>query len=214
MENPYTVLGVSPSASLEDIKLAWKRLARINHPDRAGGSAEKMANINAAYSALCDVAWRAKYDESGDTAAPIPIEIEARSCIMQMLVAILAAEWEVPVYKGVLDMMEQNISEALQRVHLFDRKIKKLTRQKKSLRLTEAGKNTLSALFDQMDQGYCEERAKYERKLEILNLAKSTFKDLAYEGVLAEQLMKSLEKPAPAAPGPQLPGAEATAGEA
>lgn len=43
----YTVLGVSPTASAEDIERAHRKLARTAHPD-AGGSNAAMAELNAA----------------------------------------------------------------------------------------------------------------------------------------------------------------------
>lgn len=61
-DSPYAILGVDPSASPEEIKQAWKELARHYHPDRlrargvpdeAARLAERrMAEINAAYDAL------------------------------------------------------------------------------------------------------------------------------------------------------------------
>jgi len=49
--NAYEVLGVSPDATDEEIKAAWRRLAMLNHPDR-GGSDEEMANVNVAKDTL------------------------------------------------------------------------------------------------------------------------------------------------------------------
>lgn len=58
MTDPYKVLGVSPNASDEDIKKAYRELARKYHPDRYAESDlkdlanEKMQEINAAYEEI------------------------------------------------------------------------------------------------------------------------------------------------------------------
>ena len=58
MKDPYSVLGVSPNASEEEIKKAYRDLARKYHPDNyhdnplADLAQEKMKEINEAYDAL------------------------------------------------------------------------------------------------------------------------------------------------------------------
>ena len=55
IEDPYKVLGVSPDASDEEIKRAYRRLAKQYHPDRNPGdeaAAKKMQQINAAYEQI------------------------------------------------------------------------------------------------------------------------------------------------------------------
>ena len=55
IDDPYKVLGVSPDASDEDIKRAYRRLAKQYHPDRNPGdeaAAKKMQQINAAYEQI------------------------------------------------------------------------------------------------------------------------------------------------------------------
>jgi hypothetical protein len=57
--DPYAVLGVEHGASQETIKAAWRRLARVHHPDLTGDepvaarrATRQMAEINAAYQLL------------------------------------------------------------------------------------------------------------------------------------------------------------------
>lgn len=49
--NPYTILGISPSASVKEARAAYRRLAQQHHPDR-GGSTAKFQEVKAAYEAI------------------------------------------------------------------------------------------------------------------------------------------------------------------
>lgn len=65
----YDTLGISKSASSEEIKKAYRRLARKYHPDinKEKGAEEKFKEINAAYEILSDEQKRAQYDRYGDS---------------------------------------------------------------------------------------------------------------------------------------------------
>lgn len=66
----YQVLGISRSASAEDIKLAYRRLARKYHPDvsHLPGAEEHFKAVNEAYDTLSDTSKRRKYEQQQTTA--------------------------------------------------------------------------------------------------------------------------------------------------
>jgi hypothetical protein len=58
----YDTLGVAADASAADIREAYRRLARVHHPDHGEADAGSMASINEAYRVLGDPGRRAVYD--------------------------------------------------------------------------------------------------------------------------------------------------------
>jgi DnaJ-class molecular chaperone len=57
----YELLGVSIKARTDVITLAYKKMARVQHPDK-GGNAGKFAELTAAWSILKDEKKRKEYD--------------------------------------------------------------------------------------------------------------------------------------------------------
>ena len=67
-KNYYDILGVSKKASSDEIKSAYRRLAKQYHPDLHPGdaaAAEKFKEINEAYEVLSDADKKARYDQYG-----------------------------------------------------------------------------------------------------------------------------------------------------
>ena len=65
MKDYYKILGVEKTASQEEIKKAFRKLAHKYHPDKNGGDEEKFKEINEAYQVLSDEKKRAQYDQFG-----------------------------------------------------------------------------------------------------------------------------------------------------
>lgn len=61
----YEVLGIQKSASKDEIKKAFHKLAHKFHPDKKEGDADKFKEVSEAYSILSDEKKRAEYDSYG-----------------------------------------------------------------------------------------------------------------------------------------------------
>ena len=81
MTDPYQVLGISPSASDEEVKEAYRKLSQQYHPDMQSGNSvmedianEKMADINAAYDEIMN-------QRRSNTGNANPVERLAQRCL-------------------------------------------------------------------------------------------------------------------------------------
>lgn len=63
----YKTLGVEKSASADDIKKAYRKLAHQYHPDKGNGNEDKFKEVNEAYQVLSNQEKRSQYDQYGQT---------------------------------------------------------------------------------------------------------------------------------------------------
>jgi DnaJ-class molecular chaperone len=65
MTDPYKILGIAKTASADEVKKAYRKLAKQHHPDLNPGNAEsasKFKDISGAYDLLSDADKRARFD--------------------------------------------------------------------------------------------------------------------------------------------------------
>jgi curved DNA-binding protein CbpA len=86
--NPYIELEISIDASEDEIKIKFRSLAQIHHPDK-GGDEEVFKRIKLAYEILIDPIRRKEYDLLGEADSNQNIKQSALDHIAQMLHAIV-----------------------------------------------------------------------------------------------------------------------------
>lgn len=138
MTQLYSILGCDPTASPADIKAAYRRESAKHHPDRAGGNAERMAEVNRAYAVLSDPLKRASYDQTGqDPDAGPSLQDIARQVLAQLFTQLLSSNCHdiVSSARSQLDAMRDEIDDKVRRnevriKHLMKRRTQVRTKRR------------------------------------------------------------------------------------
>jgi hypothetical protein len=92
--NYYVILGIDPDASQDEIKSAYRRQAKLSHPDQTQGDSKPFRDVQQAYETLSDPARRRTYDDglvcrAPPRAHPRPVRAEplrAKECPVEPLI--------------------------------------------------------------------------------------------------------------------------------
>lgn len=178
MKSLYDILGVPRDATDEQLKSARRSAAARVHPDRPGGSAEAMAQINNAYDVLMDPEARKRYDETGRTDRQDTL----RDAVRDMLISVIGQLVDKDMIQdtaSVVGTLNQGINEAMQGLtRQLDQMSGKVERMEKKLEKIES-KGEASLLLDVM-RGKLDElkalKEKLEKSKDVLEAAREELK--------------------------------------
>ena len=179
----YTILDLEKDASADDIKKAFRKKAKENHPDREGGSDEMMATINQAYGILSDPEKRSRYDTTGSFGDMPNLEQQAESLIMTMFSRCMASRisgsivWQVK--QGIAAEHEALKTQSIQMKHQSDM----LAARRKTIKAPSA-KNLAHMVVDQQIQTINQMLQQKKDQMEIYTKALEIVED--YEDIEPE----------------------------
>ncbi|OWV70436.1 molecular chaperone DnaJ [Rhizobium sp. R634] len=114
MTDPYEILGVDRDADEAKLKAAYRRLAKVAHPD-SGGDTDAFDNLQKAYALLLDPVRRKVYDDTGyDVEFADAAELQALVMI-EKLVTDAVLDERAPGSFDPVAVMQDSLSEELRK---------------------------------------------------------------------------------------------------
>jgi curved DNA-binding protein CbpA len=150
--NLYQLLGINRGASRDEVRKAYRRKAKVSHPD-SGGSVEKFSALATAHEVLSDARRREKYDTTGEIEAARPnnFDVSAIEIIAQKLGLIIHAEQDVTTM-DVDALIEQAIRDdiASRQANIADQKraIERAAKLRARVKRKAEGDNALARVLD------------------------------------------------------------------
>ena len=199
----YKLLGLKRGASKAEVRKAYRRKAKVSHPDK-GGSAEAFSALATAHDVLSDERRRERYDATGEIVAAKPnnADVAAIEIIAQKLGLIIHSEHDVSAL-GIGEMIEQAIREDIARrqagIADHNRAIERAARLRARVkRKAEGADNTLARVLDWHERSAKDLIKKsedavtsMERALEILD-GYSFIEDLPVDADAEDQVARAL----------------------
>jgi curved DNA-binding protein CbpA len=180
-KNHYETLGVPRDATAEQVKRAFRRAASKAHPDKEGGDAKKMAEINRAWECLGNAQRRLTYDQTGyDEGVGEDLHSEGESVLMEYFDTELnkGAAALANLIGNVARRMQEdlaNMQTGLQHMELGLRNLKRS--RTKVRRKTAKARNLFHLLIDTRIHRIEEDKVRCMRQIERIKKAQEALKD-------------------------------------
>jgi curved DNA-binding protein CbpA len=156
MTSLYSILGVGRDATADEIKKAWRRFSKDNHPDK-GGDKEVFQLGQHAYEILSNPAKRQIYDETGDAGFANGRRQEVERGIIDVINAVIEGNGErgsiinsaKEIYRGKIPQFKRQGESAAIQLERYKR-IRSRLRFKP---LKEGERDIITEFFDVKEAG-------------------------------------------------------------
>jgi curved DNA-binding protein CbpA len=187
----YRVLGIRRGASSEDIRRAYRRKAKVSHPD-SGGSSDAFGEIATAHAVLSDPGRRERYDCTGEIDPPRvdTLDASAIEIIAQKLGLIIHAEQDVTsldigalIESAIRDDMAQRQSNIASQMRAIERTTRLRCRVK---RKTNGRDNMIAKVLDWHAISTRDQIKKNEAAVSSMERALEILKDYSFAEELSQ----------------------------
>lgn len=180
----YEELGVSPDASEEEIRAAFRQRAKKAHPDRAGGSHEAMAAANRAAEVLLNSRRRLTYDRTGED-RPSEIDKKAREKLVAAILNWMASPaGDLPIYQDMMAVVTANLLNEQRQIEATHAQGKALTaklrKHLKKLKFRGKGKPVIIQMIEYQIRVVSDQTGKADDNLDVVKAAIVLAKDFDY----------------------------------
>lgn len=192
-KNLYEDLGVGKDASPEEIKQAYKKLAKENHPD-TGGNTEKFQEVSHAYSVLKDPGKRSDYDSHGEERDQSDQSYHILTGIFETL---LSKSEDLPPDFNILEEMKNILDQMIRKIR-NDRKqinnhVKRYKKLLKRFKRKKAGSNFfVLALEKKIREGTNRVNSATKARTDAKK-ARNLLNDYEWEGPSTEEMEEWLQ---------------------
>jgi DnaJ-class molecular chaperone len=179
----YETLGVEPTASEDQIRKAYRKLARKYHPDvsKEPDREARMRAINEAKDMLLDPEARKRYDATG-SADDDQQQMRAEATGMLVRFFRSGLDERRPIVPFVADCITSLKQEAMLAISEYRERQKKLSRQLRTVKCRTED-NLFASLIKQESDGLVEQVRNAEKLIEVAGMARQMLDDyeMVYE---------------------------------
>lgn len=176
MRDYYEILGVTKTATQEEIKKAYRKLAKELHPDRNPDEAERMSEVNQAYDCLGDEEKRENYDAYGNAKGEIILSDPERMATQYFTQFIGQHSLEMCI-RASRGACISSINEEANRILLMEEAKRDAEKRRQGIKFMGKGHNLLELILDQAVGAADKRIQQSQERIELLNATKSILEE-------------------------------------